>query len=180
MIVLKKKKELSQEMIDACERLVSDTFYDQEKCGLVSRFQTMLKDGDEVLLYDIDGEIQSFLIIGTLNSVNPSDILKEPIQYHNNLFLVQLAVAKKYQHQGIGSQLMKYAMDIYQNRGICYLWVTSTNYKAKNCYQKLGFEEIGIFQGEYEFIKNYKAYLMRLKLKLKNILHFHQNKLKIS
>ncbi len=78
--------------------------------------------------------------------------------------VVSIAVLPEYQHEGIGTALMKEAMKnmhLYKAKE-CYLEVRITNTPAVNMYKKLGFQIARVSDGYYADGEN--AYVMAKKL----------------
>lgn len=65
--------------------------------------------------------------------------------------LLNVAIAKRFRGQGLGRQLLAGVLEDLKLRGI--LWVTlevrRSNHVAKNLYQSLGFQEVGIRKQYY-------------------------------
>lgn len=59
--------------------------------------------------------------------------------------ILNVAVARDFQHQGYGKKLLAQALDQAKNSGakIAYLEVRHSNQKAISLYQKMGFQLIG-------------------------------------
>ncbi len=63
----------------------------------------------------------------------------------------ELVVKKEWQGKGIGKALMDAALDYARAQGCDYasLWVGENNWKARQWYRRLGFEEVGKGWGEW-------------------------------
>lgn len=59
--------------------------------------------------------------------------------------ILNLCVARQYQHQGYGSQLLTYTLDYAKQKGtgIAYLEVRRSNSKAISLYRKMKFHLVG-------------------------------------
>ncbi len=66
--------------------------------------------------------------------------------------LMNLAVAPKYQRQGIGAEAMKWILGMAQKRGMHFilLEVRASNTAARSLYRKFNFYEVGVRKKYYD------------------------------
>jgi predicted GNAT family N-acyltransferase len=71
-------------------------------------------------------------VVGTLRILNKNGKAK----------IGRVAVKKTHRHQGIGSAMMKFAIDVVQKNGFSSVFLES-QFHAMDFYRKLGFQEEG-------------------------------------
>ena len=71
--------------------------------------------------------------------------------YNNEMTICNLAVKKEYRNQGIGKQLLNYAIEIAKNKNVSqiFLEVRTKNIIAKKLYESFGFKPIAIRKKYY-------------------------------
>jgi len=108
------------------------------------------RDITEFLVYD-ENRIKGYLIYWKIfNDENK----------RNELEVLNIAVSKNHQSQGIGRSLMKYMLENTPKPFICFLDVRVDNLPAINLYKSLGFHITGKRKNFYGFNKD--AYTMTL------------------
>lgn len=108
---------------------------------------------DGMILYCFDDEMIGSLCINNhdssleLNS-NVENILEKsnsPLSSTNSIFMSEFIVHDKFRNQGYGVSLLKETERFSNEIGIDYIFLTCdiSNERAKNLYDKFGFEEVG-------------------------------------
>ena len=116
------------------------------------------KDFDK--LFHLETEInKDFAILLTYEEENAILGFLYALDFGDNIDILYIAVDSNYHGKGIGTNLLKYFVDNYQdtNKTIT-LEVAENNKKAYNLYKKFDFKIINIRKGYYQGID---AYLMR-------------------
>lgn len=72
--------------------------------------------------------------------------------YEEEAELLKICVLPGFQRTGVGSKLLKYAIDLLAEKNVkeIFLEVCENNYKAVNFYEKFGFKRISLRKNYYE------------------------------
>jgi len=70
-------------------------------------------------------------------------------QYSGEVHIGNVAVSRKWHHQGIGSFIVNRLIENFKETGIIYLEVRENNWPAIKLYQKFGFDTLYIRKGYY-------------------------------
>jgi len=94
------------------------------------------RDDDLDVCYDKDGNLAAYYL--------GQDVLDE-------VHIMQLAVAPKFQRQGLGSWMMRYEIERKRNAGMkkMLLEVRASNHAAQQLYTSLGFKSDGCRESYY-------------------------------
>lgn len=82
---------------------------------------------DDVFGYYVNNELVGFIHINKM---------------YENIDIVNVAVSKEFRNKGIGSKLIEYVFNVYDDVSSVMLEVNENNVIAYNLYKKLGFNEI--------------------------------------
>jgi len=82
------------------------------------------KEGQESFLVEKNNELVAYLMINVFQ-----------LEYH----IINFAVSKLYQNNGIGKMLLKFFLDKIPNKSFVFLEVKQINFKAINLYESVGF-----------------------------------------
>ena len=123
----------------------------------------------KVLLDEIEGEAFSYVYVARL--VSESGQPGKIIGYHffwrvsDEIHILNIAVDPEYQGYGLGTHLMRFALNFGKERGAtcALLEVRVSNVPAQQLYAKLGFRRIGLRKRYYSDNKE-DAYVMKLQI----------------
>lgn len=82
---------------------------------------------DDVFGYYVNNELVGFIHINKM---------------YENIDIVNVVVSKEFRNKGIGSKLIEYVFNVYDDVSSVMLEVNENNVIAYNLYKKLGFNEI--------------------------------------
>ena len=113
--------------------LGSDFFKNRSFEQQLERTRKSLESGDLALIAIQDNKIVGFITYGQSKDKDLDNCGE----------IYALYVLKDYQHQGIGSSLIKRALDDLRGFNGVFLWVFKDNKNAFAFYKRFGFEEDG-------------------------------------
>jgi len=114
-------------------------------------FRVELKPPGYAFVYELSGEVVGYAVVR---------IIRE--EGH----LLNIAVAPERRRQGIGTELLRFCIDLCVKRGVKDIWleVRESNLEAISIYKKMGFIKVGTRRRYYQDTDE-DALIMRLRLK---------------
>ena len=110
-------------------------------------FTTCLEAGYQGWVFEVDQKVIGFIIVS---------------QRFSECHILNLCVARSYQHQGFGRKLIQHALDEAKKEGagIIYLEVRRSNSRAITLYRKMKFHLIGERKDYYPTISGHEDALI--------------------
>jgi len=118
-------------------------------------FENLAKNGGQLHFAGILAH--HYVVLAKLNNVVVGyALLYQEFLYKNDLYVMQVAVDKRFQHCGIGSKMYEYAYKY--SKGYSYLTsnVNPKNINSQKFHEKMGFRSYGINQYGLIYIKPVK------------------------